>query len=117
MPIEQLRGEIARVLREMGVAEPPEIVLERPRNPDHGDFASNVAMALARPLQRPPRQIAEELVQRIDVSGAGIRSAEVAGPGFINFRLTAGAWQEQLRLVHAQGDGYGRNGGGGGRHR
>ena len=52
MPIEQLRGEIARVLREMGVAEPPEIVLERPRNPEHGDFASNVAMTLAKPLRR-----------------------------------------------------------------
>ena len=68
MPIEQLKGEIERVLREMGVEQTPDIVLERPRNAEHGDFASNVAMTLAKPLHRPPRQIAEELVRRIDVA-------------------------------------------------
>ncbi|MBW3631161.1 MAG: hypothetical protein KY464_17985, partial [Gemmatimonadetes bacterium] len=75
MPVTELKEEISRVLRAMGVDGAVEIVLERPRNPEHGDFASNVAMTLARPLGRPPRQIAEELVGRLDLSGAGIRAA------------------------------------------
>jgi arginyl-tRNA synthetase len=115
MPIEQLRDEIARVLRDMGVEEPPEIVLERPRNPEHGDFASSVAMALAKPLRRPPRQIAEELVGRIDVAGAGIRSAEVAGPGFINFRLAGDYLRDGLRAIVERGADYGRSESGAGR--
>ena len=115
MPVEQLRAEIGRVLREMGVDEPPEIVLERPRNPEHGDFASNVAMTLAKPLRRAPRQIAEELVQRLDVAGAGIRSAEVAGPGFINFRLAGDYLRDGLRALVERGADYGRSDAGEGR--
>ena len=108
MPGEQLRGEIARVLQGMGVEEVPEIELERPRNPEHGDFASNVAMVLAKPLRRAPRQIADEIVERLDLSGAGIRSAEVAGPGFINFRLTGDFLSEGLAALVAAGPDFGR---------
>jgi arginyl-tRNA synthetase len=114
MPAEQLRSEISRVLREMGVEELPAIELERPRNPEHGDFASNVAMLLAKPLRRAPRQIADEVVQRLDLSGAGIRSAEVAGPGFINFRLTGGYLQEGLASIVRGGAAFGRSDSGAG---
>jgi arginyl-tRNA synthetase len=55
MPPETLQAEIVRVLREMGVDGDPPVTLERPRNPDHGDWATNVALTLARPLARPPR--------------------------------------------------------------
>jgi arginyl-tRNA synthetase len=109
MPVEQLRGEIARVLRAMGVDELPEIELERPRNPEHGDFASNVAMLLAKPLRRAPRQIADEVVEKLDLSGAGIRSAEVAGPGFINFRLTGDYLSEGLAGIVRSGADFGRS--------
>src|SRR5690606_19794389 len=61
-----------------------------------------------------PRALAQALVDALPASEL-IAGTEIAGPGFINFRLTAGAWSEQLRLVHAQGDGYGRNDSGGGR--
>jgi arginyl-tRNA synthetase len=115
MAVEQLRSEIARVLHEMGVEEGVDIVLERPRNPEHGDFASNVAMTLARPLRRAPRQIAEDLVARLDLSGAGIDSAEVAGPGFINFRLTGDYLRDGLRDIVVSGAGYGRSEAGAGR--
>ena len=102
MPVDELKQEISRVLRAMGVEDGVDIVLERPRNPEHGDFASNVAMALARPLRRPPRQLAEQVVQRLDLAGAGIRSAEVAGPGFINFRLASDVlWNGLAGLVAA----------------
>ena len=96
MPIEQLKGEIERVLREMGVEQTPDIVLERPRNAEHGDFASNVAMTLAKPLHRPPRQIAEELVRRIDVAGAGIDSVHTVWMELHeDYLLTQGITREQ----------------------
>jgi arginyl-tRNA synthetase len=93
----------------MGVDELPVIELERPRNPEHGDFASNVAMRLAKPLRRAPRQIAEEVVERLDLSGGGIREAQVAGPGLINFRLTGGDRDEGLAALVTAGVEYGRN--------
>ena len=109
MAVEKLQAEIERALRDMGVQEPAPVLLERPRNPEHGDWATNVAMTLAKPLRRPPRQIAEELVQRIDRGSAGIRSAEVAGPGFINFRLDTGYLREGLVRIVREGEAYGRS--------
>jgi arginyl-tRNA synthetase len=115
MPVDQLRGEITRALREMGVETPGEIGLERPRNPDHGDLATNVAMALAKPLRRSPRQIAEELIERIDLVSAGIRSAEIAGPGFINFRLAGDFLRLGLAEIVNRADDFGRSPDGAGR--
>jgi arginyl-tRNA synthetase len=109
MPTERLHREIGRALRAMGVNDEAEVLLERPRNPEHGDFATNVALTLARPLKRAPRQIAEELVQRIDLSGAGLRSAEVAGPGFINFRLADDYLADGLRSILAEAAQFGRS--------
>ena len=109
MATDRLHREIGRALREMGVEDGAEVLLERPRNPEHGDFATNVAMTLARPLKKAPRQIAEELVQRIDLSGAGLRSAEVAGPGFINFRLADEYLTDGLRSILAGDAQFGRS--------
>jgi arginyl-tRNA synthetase len=115
MPVEKLQREIARALGEMGVSEPGAIVLERPRNAEHGDWATNVALALAKPLRKAPRQIADELVGRIDATAAGIRSAEVAGPGFINFRLSSDYLRDGLVHIVSEGDAYGRSQAGQGR--
>ncbi len=109
MPADKLRGEIARVLRGMGVDDPGPIGLDRPRNPEHGDFASNVAMALAKRLGRPPRQVAEEIVQRMDRGAAGVSGAEVAGPGFINFRLVQDYLHQGLAEILAKDAAYGRS--------
>lgn len=114
MPVEKLQAEIARALGEMGVGDAA-VTLERPRNPDHGDWATNVALALAKRLGRPPRQIADELAGRIDASRAGIRAAEVAGPGFINFRLSTGFLTDGLARIVREGDRFGRSDAGGGR--
>ncbi len=109
MQEDALKRELSRALREMGVEAPGDIAFERPRNPEHGDLATNIAMAQARHLGRSPRQIAEELVQRLDVSEAGIRSAEVAGPGFINFRLAGNVVYEGLAGIIELGEQYGRS--------
>jgi arginyl-tRNA synthetase len=109
MSVEKLERELSRVLEAMGVDSGVEIVLERPRNPEHGDFASNLAMTLARPLRRAPRQIAEDLVGRLDLAAAGVRSAEIAGPGFINFRLTGEVIYTGLAALVREGDRFGRS--------
>src|SRR5687767_3933305 len=115
MPVEQLQREIARALASMGVVDPATVALERPRNPEHGDWATNVAMTLARSLGRPPRQIAEELVGKLDHASAGILSAEVAGPGFINFRLASDYLRDGLARILREGDAFGTSDAGQGR--
>src|SRR5690606_12464228 len=67
-----------------------DIVLERPRNRDHGDWASNIAMRLAKPFGTNPRELAQQIADGL-AAVDGIASAEVAGPGFINIRLDAAA--------------------------
>ncbi|MBJ6979862.1 MULTISPECIES: arginine--tRNA ligase [unclassified Luteimonas] len=105
-------------LREQGTLPPdlaaPDFVIERPKDRAHGDFSSNAAMLLAKPARSNPRAIAQALVDAIP-AGGDIAAVEIAGPGFLNFRLSADAWQRQLRDVHAQGPAYGRNASGAGR--
>ena len=92
----------------------PDFVIERPKDRAHGDFSSNAAMVLAKPARSNPRAIAQALAAAIP-TGGDIAAVEIAGPGFLNFRLAPDAWQRQLREVHAQGDAYGRNASGAGR--
>jgi arginyl-tRNA synthetase len=81
---------------------PPAVQLERPRNPEHGDLATNLALLIARPLKRPPREIAESILSQLDLKAAGIASAEIAGPGFINFRLErASLYQDLVEILDA----------------
>nr|WP_257644177.1 arginine--tRNA ligase [Luteimonas salinisoli] len=92
----------------------PEFVVERPKERSHGDFSTNAAMLLARQARGNPRALAQALVAAME--GGGLVSAiEIAGPGFINFRLAPEAWNRQLREVHARGADYGRSDSGGGR--
>jgi len=89
-------------------------VLERTRNKDHGDFASNAALLLAKAARKNPRQLAEALVGALPAD-AQIAKVEIAGPGFINFFLGAGAYHAEVRRVFAQGDAYGTHASGNGR--
>lgn len=82
------------------------ITVEPPRDPSHGDLATNVAMALAKSARRNPRQIAELLAPRLADSDA-VSAVDIAGPGFINLRLTEGFWHDLLRGVLKTGTGYG----------
>jgi len=91
----------------------PDFVVERPKDRAHGDFSTNAAMLLARPARSNPRALAQALVEALP-RGGDIASVEIAGPGFLNFRLAPQAWQRQLRAVHAEGEAYGRNDSGAG---
>ena len=91
--------------------EVPHFVIERTRNRDHGDFASNVAMLLAKPARAKPRELAEKLVNALPAN-AQVAKIDIAGPGFINFFLAPGAYHAELRRILDEGGAYGRNGSG-----
>jgi arginyl-tRNA synthetase len=102
-----IRAELIRAARDLGAPDPIDPALERPRDPAHGDLATNLAMTLARALRRKPLDIANELTARLDLGAAGIEKVEVAAPGFINFRIAAGAHASGLRDIAALGTRYG----------
>ncbi len=84
------------------------VTVEPPRDPAHGDMATNVAMVLARPARKSPREIAEALAPLLG-DGEGVASVEVAGPGFLNIRLSEGRWFAQLPAILARGRHAGRS--------
>src|ERR671931_1870233 len=104
---DQIRAELIRAARELGAPEPIDPALERPRDPAHGDLATNLAMTLARSLRRKPLDIAQDVVKRLDLGAAGVERVEVASPGFINFRIAAAAHASGLRDIAALGARYG----------
>lgn len=116
-PVEEVKNQIREVLvraaeagRQAGditYSSLPEFVIEVPREAEHGDFATNLAMLLARENKRPPRELALALVNRMELGGTWVAKAEVAGPGFINFRLDPGWLQQVPLVVEAEGRNYG----------
>ena len=90
----------------------PEI--ERSRDTAHGDFATSIAMRLAKPARKNPRALAELIVKALPKNDL-VAKTEIAGPGFINFFMTPEAWKAEISRVHAEGGAYGRGNDGGGR--
>lgn len=117
---DQLRSAILSALEGLGLdgvpGEPSEIHLEQPANADHGDFSTNVALALAKRNSRNPRELAGELVSSLEAAELEhVDGVEIAGPGFVNFRL-APTWLHALvGTVVSAGQDYGRSEVGAGR--
>ena len=84
------------------------VTVEPPRDPAHGDMATNAAMVLAKPAGAKPREIAEALAARL-AGDSWVQSAEVAGPGFLNLRLAASVWHDVTRAALARGEDFGRS--------
>ena len=82
--------------------------VEIPKDTQNGDYAANHAMTGARALHMAPRRIAEALAENLDLTGSWFSSVEVAGPGFINFRLAPSWYEDVLKTVVAEGEDYGR---------
>ena len=114
-PADALRAELVRAARALGAPDGFAPMLERPRDAAHGDWATNAAMLLAKPLGRKPRDVAQALVDALDLPAAGARAAEIAGPGFINFRLDTGFLAAGLRTVIARDAAFGVSDAGQGR--
>ncbi len=107
---EILEHSLRALLAEKGDAGAlPDFSLEVPKNPDHGDFACNAALVLVKRLGEPSRAIAERLVAALAGATDLIESAEVAGPGFVNVRLSGARWHEVLRRVLAEGARFGHS--------
>jgi arginyl-tRNA synthetase len=92
----------------LAVAVPSSVVVERPRQREHGDYATNVALQLAKPAGRPPREVAELLAAHLTAFD-GIASVDVAGPGFLNITLADDALGRLAGTVVAAGEAYGRS--------
>ncbi|HVV08583.1 arginine--tRNA ligase [Amycolatopsis sp.] len=104
-----VRSSAVQVLSARGLDHavlPETVTIERPRNPEHGDYATNLALQVAKKAGMAPREFAQALADEV-AKDDGVESAEVAGPGFLNFRLAAEAQGEQVRQVLAAGESYG----------
>ncbi|MBN2564912.1 MAG: arginine--tRNA ligase [Candidatus Eisenbacteria bacterium] len=104
---EDLTRGLERALRKLGL-DAERIDVTPPRDPSHGDAATNVALALAKSEGRNPRDLAREIVGALELPPEFVESVEIAGPGFINFRFTPSWYDSALREVVRAGDAYGR---------
>ncbi|MBJ7384118.1 MAG: arginine--tRNA ligase [Mycolicibacterium sp.] len=108
---ELLKTTAAAVLAERGLdaaALPETVTVERPRNPEHGDYATNLALQLAKKVGTNPREFAGWLAEAL-TSADGIAAADVAGPGFVNLRIEASAQGVVIANVLAAGAGFGHS--------
>ena len=110
---EELARSVREALHDAGLPD-REPEFERPRNRAHGDWSTNVALALAKPVGTPPREVAQRIVDHLDMP-SGVERVEVAGPGFVNFHLAQDALAEIVRNAVREGDAWGRGGDGAGR--
>ncbi len=123
--VEKLRSEVREALiiaveksieaGELPSLEIPSFTLEVPREKDHGDFATNLAMMLAKPARNAPRKIADILVKNLKAGNSRVKNIEIAGPGFINFYLDQGWPLEGFPAIFNENEDYGRVALGGGK--
>ncbi|PID21660.1 arginine--tRNA ligase [Sporosarcina sp. P3] len=114
--VEQIQHEIKVALHEaiekaqlVEGTEIPEIKLESPRSKENGDYAANIAMQLTKLAKKPPRAIAESILEHLDTTSTAIDTIEIAGPGFLNIRLKTDSLGDIVKSVLDQGVDYGRS--------
>lgn len=114
--VEQSQQEVKVALRAAVIAAKlveetaiPEIMLETPKSKDNGDYATNIAMQLTKLAKKPPRAIAEAILEHLDTSGTSIESIDIAGPGFMNIKLKTDYLGDIVKTVLEQGENYGRS--------
>ncbi len=111
---QQIRDIVEKSLRksikagELPEIELPAIIVETPKEKEHGDFSTNVAMQVTKLVRKSPRQTAEIIIKNFDFTGTYIEKSECAGPGFINFYLGTGWLYDALKLVSREGREYGK---------
>ncbi|WP_342513279.1 arginine--tRNA ligase [Sporosarcina sp. FSL K6-1522] len=114
--VEKIQHEVKSALRqaviETGLVEEtaiPDILLETPKNKDNGDYATNIAMQLTKLAKKPPRAIAEAILEKLDTSSTAIEAIDIAGPGFMNIKLKNDYLGDVVKTVLEQGVDYGRS--------
>ncbi|MBA4494064.1 arginine--tRNA ligase [Paenactinomyces guangxiensis] len=115
-PLEQMKETLKKQIKQAVIAsgmvpetEIPEVILEVPREKEHGDWATNIAMQLTRVARKNPREIAAAIVEKIDQQSAHIREVQIAGPGFINFFMDRSFLIRVLNEIQSAGGKYGRS--------
>ena len=106
----ELKQELEKAIIAANLAEEadiPEIILEKPKEKTHGDFAANIAMQLAKIAKKAPRQIAEDIVAHLDTERANVAKVEIAGPGFINFFMKQDFLTDIVQTIIKEKDTYG----------
>ncbi len=116
---EKLRAELKMIIEQglkqtiengdFSIETMPEIFLEMPREKDHGDYSTNIAMQLPKQAKKAPRFIAEALVKNMAIENSSVESIEIAGPGFINFRLKADWHKQVLKDIKGSQENYGKS--------
>ena len=105
---EYLKERVESALKTIGVQNNVTPTFEKPRIAEHGDLTTNVAMVVAKRAGKPPRQLAQNIIEKLEVDSTLVDKVEIAGPGFINFRFTNKFFQQQLtEILQAQGS-YGK---------
>jgi arginyl-tRNA synthetase len=105
---ERIRAALIAAAQELGATESVDPVIERPRDPSLGDWTTNLAMTLARPLKKRPAEIAGLLRDRMHLAEAGVEKVDIAGPGFMNFWLDPARIAEAVREVIAADKNFGK---------
>jgi arginyl-tRNA synthetase len=108
-PAEKIRAELIAAARDLGADESVDPVIERPRDPSLGDWTTNLAMTLARPLRKRPAEIAALLRDRMRLAEASVEKVDIAGPGFMNFWLDPARIAEAVRDVVTSNQEYGKS--------
>jgi arginyl-tRNA synthetase len=106
---EYLKEILSASLSQFELDKHPEIHLEAPKDPTHGDASTNLAMMLAKPLRNNPRAIATQLVEGLTYDERKIATVEIAGPGFINFRYAEDYLFDELETIITEGAEYGKS--------
>jgi arginyl-tRNA synthetase len=99
--------ERAKASGDLNIEETPEIQIEVPKNRNFGDFSTNIALVLAGTVGRQPREVAQTIVNLIDTKEGLIEKVEIAGAGFINFRINPKWYQQVIKRIHAEAESYG----------
>lgn len=109
MPVDSVTDQLERIVATFGLSGAVAVQLERPRNPDHGDLSTNIALILAKRVGEKPQALAQNIIEKLDLPAAGLRAAEIAGPGFINFRFAHGSLQSKVLEILKADQNYGRS--------
>lgn len=106
---EYLAEIISKSLSQFELDKKPEIRIEKPNLPEHGDASTNIAMMLAKPLKNNPRAIAQQIVDELEFNEEKITAVEIAGPGFINFRFSSNYLFDELSEIIKAGEDFGKS--------
>ena len=99
----------ARESGELELTNVPDVVIEKPKDEKLGDFSTNIAMTLARSEKKNPKLIADIICRHIDNGVKGLDSAEIAGPGFLNLKMSQGFFLDRFAEAVKQGNGFGKS--------